>query len=158
MRDETLLRELPESARVVATAGASGLGILRRLRGGRATGASARRSSRGFGALRRAAAWFLVPDSYVGWRPFALGAAREIVRDDPPDALMSSGPPETNHVVGLALRRETGLPWLADFRDPWFGLHLFPAPTAWHRARHAKLEAAVLDQADCIVATNHVAA
>jgi glycosyltransferase involved in cell wall biosynthesis len=45
------------------------------------------------------------------------------------------------------------LPWLADFRDPWFGLHLVPAPTAWHRARHARLERAVLGRADGVVAT-----
>jgi glycosyltransferase involved in cell wall biosynthesis len=150
MRDVTLLDEIPESARVLATAAASGLGILRRVRGSRG---GDRRSSRGFGLLRRAASWLLVPDSYIGWRPFALRAARDVVHQDPPDALMSSGPPETNHLVASTLRRESGTPWLADFRDPWFGLHLLPAPTAWHRARHAKLERRVLDEADCLVAT-----
>lgn len=156
MRDETLVDELPESARVVATAAASGLGILRRLRGSRGEGApatAARRSSRGFGVLRRAASWLLVPDSYVGWQPFALRAAREVLRDDPPHALMSSGPPETNHIVAATLRGESDIPWLADFRDPWFGLHLYPAPTPWHRARHAALERRVLQGADCVVAT-----
>lgn len=156
MRDETLVRELPESARVQATAAASGLGILRRLQGARRerpAPSSSRRSSRGFGMLRRAASWLLVPDSYVGWRPFALRAARAVLRDDPPQALMSSGPPETNHLVAATLRREVEVPWLADFRDPWFGLHLYPAPTPWHRARHAALERDVLQRADCVVAT-----
>ena len=154
MRDETLLQELPDSTRVIATAAASGLSLLRRVRRSPAPGGgAARRSSRGFGILRRAASWFLVPDSYIGWRPFALRAARIVLRDDPPQALMSSAPPETNHVVAAALHRETGVPWLADFRDPWFGLHLYPAPTAWHRSRHAKLERAVLEQANCVVAT-----
>ena len=66
---------------------------------------------------------------------------------------MSSGPPETNHLVALQLHRDTGLPWLADFRDPWFGLHLHPAPTSWHRARHARLERTVLGEANTVVAT-----
>jgi glycosyltransferase involved in cell wall biosynthesis len=152
MRDDSLLAELPASARVVRVAGASGLGLLRRLRGGTTTQGSTR-SSRGFGLLRRATSWFLVPDSYVGWRPFALRAARAVLHDDPPQALLSTGPPETNHLVGLALRRTAGLPWLADFRDPWFALHLHPAPTPWHRARHARLERSVLSGADAVVAT-----
>ena len=149
MRDESLANEIPPSTRVVRTAAASGLGILRRVGGVPA----ARRSAGGFGFLRRAGAWMLIPDTYVGWRPFALRAARDILRADPPAAILSTGPPETNHLVALALRRETGLPWLADFRDPWFGLHLFPAPTRWHRRQHQALERDVLRAADCLVAT-----
>lgn len=151
MQDDSLLADLPSSARVERTAAASGIGVLRRVRPGQ-TGGS-RRSSRLFGGLRRAAAWFLVPDTYVGWQPFALRAARTILANDRPDAIVSSGPPETNHLVAMALQRESGLPWLADFRDPWFALHLYPAPTAWHRARHARLERAVLERADAVIAT-----
>jgi len=151
MRDDSLLRDLPPSARVVPVAGASGLGILRRLRP-RSTQSSVR-SGTGFGLLRRLSSWCLLPDSYIGWRRFALRAADRILADDPPQALLSTGPPETNHLVALALRARTGLPWVADFRDPWFALHLYPAPTAWHRARHARLERAVLTQADAVLAT-----
>lgn len=151
MRDETLLADVPPSARIVGTAAASGLGLLRRLRRGRP--ASAERSARAFGGLRRLSSWFLLPDSYVGWKPFALRAARRILAEDPPDAMLSTGPPETNHLVALELRRAQALPWLADFRDPWFGLHLYPAPTAVHRARHAQLESRVLGTADCVTAT-----
>jgi glycosyltransferase involved in cell wall biosynthesis len=151
MHDATLLADLPPSTRVVRTVAASGLGLLRRLRPGGV--GSERRSTRLFGGLRRAAAWLLVPDSYVGWRPFALRAARAVLAEDPPDAILSTSPPETNHVVALQLAREAGIPWLADFRDPWFALHLHPAPTSWHRARHARLEAAVLREAGAVLAT-----
>lgn len=173
MRDDTLVADVPASARVVRVGGASGLGVLRRVggrggRGGRgrraagtagATAAAtvapaARRSARLFAVLRRATAWTLVPDSYVGWRAFARRAALETLRADPADAILSSSPPETNHLVGLDLHHATGLPWLVDFRDPWFALHLHPAPTAWHRARHAALERRVLrTAAACTVTT-----
>ena len=160
MRDETLVGDVPASARVLRVGGASGLGVLRRLSSGRRTAGAAaaapaaRRSARGFALLRRATAWTLVPDSYVGWRPFARRAALEALRADPADAILSSSPPETNHLVGLDLHEETGLPWLVDWRDPWFALHLHPAPTAWHRARHAALERRVLRAAAaCTVTT-----
>jgi glycosyltransferase involved in cell wall biosynthesis len=150
MRDETLLHDVPESARVIRTAGATGLGMLRRVKRHRSR---ERRSSRGFGVLRRAATWVLIPDSYVGWRSFALRAAEKVLERDPPDAVLSTGPPETNHLVGLELKQRTRLPWLVDFRDPWVALHLFEPPTRWHRERNSKLERAVLERADCLVAT-----
>lgn len=150
MRDDTLLADVPPETRVLRTAAASGLGVLRRLRSARP---AASRSSRGFAALRHGSAWFLVPDSYVGWLPFALRAASTLWRSDPPDVILSSGPPDTNHVVALRLRRRTQRPWIADFRDPWVGLHLQPPPTAWHRQRQEALERAVLAEADDVVAT-----
>jgi len=150
MRDETLQRDVPASARVLHTHGASGLGLLRRLRG---RGLGDRRSSRGFAWLRRLAAWTLVPDSYIGWKPFAMRAAEALWREDPPEVLLSSSPPDSNHVVALELKRRTGLPWLADFRDPWIGLHLHAPPSTWHRKRQETLERQVLAEADCVVAT-----
>src|SRR3989442_1872940 len=36
-----------------------------------------------------------------------------------PDAILTSGPPHCVHVLGHYLKRSTGLPWVADFRDPW---------------------------------------
>jgi glycosyltransferase involved in cell wall biosynthesis len=159
MRDETLVADLPASAHVERTAAASGIGVLRRLRpqtstrAGAGAGATSRRSSGLYAFLRGAGSFFLVPDTYIGWQPFALRAAREVIARDPPQALLSSAPPETNHIVGLQLARETGLPWVADFRDPWFGLHLRKPPTAWHARRHAQLEAAVLGRASAVVAT-----
>jgi glycosyltransferase involved in cell wall biosynthesis len=151
MQDPALLADLPESCRVLRVAAPTGLGVLRRV--GRRGGGSSRRSSRLFAGLRRLSAWTLVPDSYVGWRAAALRAAREVLATDPPAAVLSTSPPETNHLVARALHREAHLPWLADFRDPWFALHLYPAPTPWHRARHARLERAVLHDADSVTTT-----
>jgi len=149
MRDESLLSDLPQSTRVLRTAAASGLGILRRLR---ADTPGDKRSSRGFGGLRRVSEWFLIPDSYIGWLPFALRAA-ESLQEDPPDVILSSGPPDTNHLVALRLGPRMARPWVADFRDPWVGLHLLRPPTAWHRRRHAALERRVLARANGVVAT-----
>jgi hypothetical protein len=49
---------------------------------------------------------------------------------------------------------------VADFRDPWVGLYLREPPTAWHRARQAALERAVLGAADVtlVASRTHAAA
>ena len=65
-------------ARVIRTQSWSGQAWLAR---GRRGGPTAMRSSRGFGAVRRLAAAVLLPDSYVGWVPFAVRAALEVAAD-----------------------------------------------------------------------------
>ena len=65
------------------------------------------------------------PDRQIGWYPFALKAARAAVARHKPDAILSSAWPVTNHLVASRVAAETGLPWIADFRDLWTDNHQF---------------------------------
>lgn len=60
-----------------------------------------------------------LPDARVGWVPFAVTRGRELLRRDRFDAVFTTGPPHSTHLVGLALSLLHDVPWLADFRDPW---------------------------------------
>ena len=71
------------------------------------------------GLLRWAKRWIAFPDRYVLWFPFAVARGLRELRSRPYDAIYSTYPPITDHIVAAALHRLTGLPWLADFRDPW---------------------------------------
>jgi glycosyltransferase involved in cell wall biosynthesis len=53
------------------------------------------------------------------WLPRAWRACKRLIEAHRPDAILTSGPPHCVHVLGHYLRRRTGLPWVADFRDPW---------------------------------------
>jgi hypothetical protein len=59
------------------------------------------------------------PDNYVSWTPPAVRSGLRIVRQHQPQLLYTSGPPHSTHLIGYSLKRLTGLPWVADFRDPW---------------------------------------
>jgi glycosyltransferase involved in cell wall biosynthesis len=59
------------------------------------------------------------PDETVGWLPFALAAAHRAARSWRPDVILSSSYPYTSHLIALAVSRSIGVPWVADFRDPW---------------------------------------
>ena len=62
-----------------------------------------------------------VPDGLRPWRRRARRAALAAIAAERPDALVSFGMPMTDHLLGLDLKRATGLPWLAHFSDPWAG-------------------------------------
>ena len=61
--------------------------------------------------------WLLWPDPDIRW---AMRAARTVLATGPtPDWIISTSPPESIHVAGQWLARQTGARWLADFRDLW---------------------------------------
>ncbi|HEV7460519.1 MAG TPA: glycosyltransferase [Solirubrobacteraceae bacterium] len=93
----------------------------------------------------------LVPDlALAGWLPFALPRALGLA--GAADAVITSSPPHSGHLAGLALRAR-GLPWVADFRDGWTFESDRPGwPLAAQRALDAGLERAVARGADAVVA------
>ena len=61
-----------------------------------------------------------VPDRWIGWWPWAVREGRRIMRTDPVDLVYSTSPHATAHLVALALVRSARVPWVTDFRDPWY--------------------------------------
>jgi glycosyltransferase involved in cell wall biosynthesis len=55
----------------------------------------------------------------AAWLPRARRAAGRAALARRPDVVLTSGPPHWGHLIGLSLKRRFGLPWVADFRDPW---------------------------------------
>jgi len=60
-----------------------------------------------------------LPDSWIGWLPWGVSAARRLLREDPAQLVYSTSPHATSHLIGLRVVKATGLPWVTDFRDPW---------------------------------------
>ena len=107
----------------------------------------------GAASRRRFARWIranvFLPDARVGWVPFAAARARALLKQ-PFDALLTTGPPHSAHLAGLAARGRLGTPWLVDLRDPWTEIDFrgeLPA-TAPARGLDAFFERRVLRAAD----------
>jgi glycosyltransferase involved in cell wall biosynthesis len=66
---------------------------------------------------RLASRRLLVPDENVSWNLTAIPAAIRIARAEGIDAVMTTSPPASVHLVGAAVQRATGARWLADLRD-----------------------------------------
>ena len=105
-------------------------------------------------ALRWLARLAFVPDSYRAWVGPAVRAGRARIARGDIDAVISTSPPESCHLVGERLAAQGGphpLPWIADFRDPWVGLHYRTPPTPLHAWAHRRMEHRVLTRADRVL-------
>ncbi len=59
----------------------------------------------------------LVPDENVSWNLTAIPAAVQIVRREGIDVVLTTSPPSSVHLIGAAVKRATGVKWVADLRD-----------------------------------------
>ena len=64
-----------------------------------------------------------VPDARKGWVPYATQAALARIEQGDIDLVVTTGPPHSTHLAGLAIAKQTGLPWLVDLRDPWTNIY-----------------------------------
>jgi len=58
------------------------------------------------------------PDRWISWLPGATLWGMAMIRRYRPDVIWSTYPIATAHLIGAALHKHSGLPWVADFRDP----------------------------------------
>ena len=129
--DPTLAADVPDGVEVVRTRALDPFGLYGALTGRSRRDAVAVGSVAGADSLgQRLGLWaranVFLPDARVGWAPFAARAARQIVRAGRADAVLTSGPPHSTHLVGLALRR-----LLADRGVPWY--RRLPRPVDRHQ-------------------------
>jgi len=94
-----------------------------------------------------------IPDRWIGWWPWAVAAGRRIVRSDPVDVIYSTSPHATAHLIALALARRARVPWVVDFRDPWYEDPPEPGTTRIGQFAARRLERRVVARADRIVAS-----
>jgi glycosyltransferase involved in cell wall biosynthesis len=59
-----------------------------------------------------------LPDRWSSWKLFGVPAGLQLVRRHHVRVIWSTYPIATAHSIGATLSRFTGLPWIADFRDP----------------------------------------
>jgi len=73
------------------------------------------------------------PDRWMSWRFDAVRQGMALIRRHRPSAIWSTYPIATAHLIGAALQRKSGLPWIADFRDP-MAQEGYPAdPLTWQQ-------------------------
>ncbi|WP_073097476.1 glycosyltransferase family protein [Leeuwenhoekiella marinoflava] len=97
-----------------------------------------------------------IPDARKWWVKPSIKFLASYLDKNPVDIIITTGPPHSLHLIGLALKVQKDLSWLADFRDPWttIGYQKKLKLTDWATKKNANLEFEVLNKADHILVTS----
>ena len=178
-RDETLARDVPPEAEVLRLKITEPYGIYRRLMGkGSSTdmktlvaadASNARgESSDGVNPIsaehkslkQKLSLWIranlFIPDPRIWWLGPCSRQLKKYLKEHPVDVIVTTGPPQSMHLIGRRLSKATGIPWVADFRDPWTKMFYFKhlPLTSCSLKKHLKLEKAVLDDAAAVISVS----
>ncbi len=113
----------------------------------------------GLAKLKHRLAWwvrgnFFIPDAHFLWIKPSVRHLKDFLKDNKVDAMVTTGPPHSVHMIGYKLHKSLQIPWIADFRDPWTSIDFYAALNLSRFAdrRHRKMEANVLHSADHVIA------
>ncbi|AFN74387.1 glycosyl transferase, group 1 [Melioribacter roseus P3M-2] len=67
-----------------------------------------------------------IPDARRFWIRPASKYLIKYLQENRVDAVFTNGPPHTNHMIAYKIKRKLGIPWHADFQDPWTQVDYFP--------------------------------
>lgn len=157
--DESLLAEIPDDVEVLKRPIREPYAIYHKLMGrGSAKGSGVNPiNSQKKSWKQRLMLWIrsnlFVPDPRAGWVRPSVKFLCSYLEEHPVDVIVTTGPPQSVHLIGRGLHRRLGVPWVADFRDPWTKMFFFEnlPLLPWVRRRHFRLEKSVLDEATAVI-------
>ena len=99
---------------------------------------------------------YFIPDARKFWIAPSVKYLKKEIEGENYDAIITTGPPHSLHLIGLQLKKELGIKWIADFRDPWtqIGYHEKLKLNESSRKKHEELEKEVLNSADHLITTS----
>lgn len=96
---------------------------------------------------------FFIPDARKFWIKPSVKFLSQYIKEKDIDAIISTGPPHSMHLIAQKLKLKFNLKWIADFRDPWTNIDFYEELklTSWADKKHKRLERKVLEQADVCI-------
>ena len=98
-----------------------------------------------------------IPDARKFWVKPSVRYLQQVIDEEGIETIITTGPPHSVHLIGMELKANNNIQWIADFRDPWtsIGYHKKLKLTKRSQKRHLQLESEVLNQADSIITTSN---
>lgn len=157
LKDESLLKEIPQQLEVMKFPIWEPYQLFSKVKGKSKSHPGRLMEQKERGVLEKIAIWMranlIVPDPRVFWVRPSVKFLTDLVKSGQFQAVITTGPPHSMHLIGRDLKRKTGIPWIADFRDPWSQwefLDTLPM-SSFVRRKHQKLEQSVLKEANAVL-------
>ena len=158
--DESLMADVPKDVKIVRNRIWEPYQYYKKLTGRKKTDkiqtAFLNEKNYSSGVFERLSIWirgnFFIPDARRYWIKPSVRLLEKYINENDFEAIVSTGPPHSAHMIGLQLKQKTGIPWLADFRDPWTNIDYYKDLKLGKRADriHHRLEKQILEEADAI--------
>lgn len=165
IKDESLLKDIHKDQLVLKTPIWEPYGIYKMLTGSKdSQTVSFLNEEKKPGLMQKASQWirgnFFIPDSRVFWVKPSIAYLSKYLTENKIDALVTTGPPHSLHLIGLGLKKKLGIKWLADFRDPWTNIDYYEDLylTRWADRKQKQQEHSVLRSADIVVSVGYTLA
>jgi len=99
---------------------------------------------------------FFIPDARKNWVKPSINYLSNYIIENQIETIITTGPPHSLHLIGLKLKQNLKVNWIADFRDPWttIGYHKQLKLTKAAQNKHKSLEKEVLNTADQVIVTS----
>lgn len=96
---------------------------------------------------------YFIPDARKYWVKPSVKFLSNYLKKHQIDAVISTGPPHSVHLIGLKLKKQIGIKWISDFRDPWTEIDYFKQLPLTKKAtkKHHQLEQEVLKNSDMTI-------
>lgn len=162
--DETLLNDVPQNITVLKTPINEPYNFYRKIMGKKKTetvnqGFLSEGKENSF--LQSLMIWirgnFFIPDARKFWIKPSITYLSNYIKQNKVDAIISTGPPHSMHLIAMGIKQKFNIPWIADFRDPWTQIDFYSQLrlSKYADAKHKKLEKKVLSLANKIVTVSN---
>lgn len=160
IKDESLEKDVNPSTEIVKTKIWEPYTLYKNLTGKKAQQINAGFSneSKKAGILEKIAIWLrgnlFIPDARKYWINPSIDYLVDYLKREPVDAIISTGPPHSMHLIACGLKKKLNIKWIADFRDPWTNIDFYHELhlTKWADQKHHRFEKEVLQSADAVIA------
>jgi len=99
-----------------------------------------------------------IPDARLFWIKPSVKRLNKYIQNNRVDAIISTSPPQSTHLIANKVSKRNNIPWLADFRDPWTDIGYFKELklSRWAKNKHLKLEKMVMQNADSLLTVSKI--
>jgi len=147
--DDTLYKDIPAGIEVIRTPIWEPYAFYRKITGKKSTvkiNSGFLNHKRSPGLFEKLSVWvrgnLFIPDARKYWIRPSVRFLNKYLREHHIDAIVSTGPPHSMHLIAKALKEHLNIPWLADFRDPWTDIDYYKdlKISAYADKKHKSLE------------------
>lgn len=97
-----------------------------------------------------------IPDARIFWVKPSIKFLQKYIQENNIETIITTGPPHSVHLIGLGLKKQNNIQWIADFRDPWttIGYHKALKLSKISVQKHKDLEKQVMNSCDQLIVTS----